>query len=286
MATVPPVVLIVSDDISKLSILRNVLQTSTHLVERDDLPSALELLKMSSVDVVILDSGLDNPIDTAKQLRSVIAKVDTPILMITSNLKKSFINEALQVGVTDFINEPLDKDEIEQRLAVAYKATHRSQAISRIGQRSTHRGRAPKKDLAQRELYDSQAIRAIEKASEKDSTISLLMIELDDCSIPEGIPHLTAILEKNIRTNDLLIPQAPGKFILIFTKASKRAAEIIAETIRYEVAMMPLLTVSIGIVNLEGPGQGNAADVYKHLIKAVSHSFEKAKKFGNRIISS
>lgn len=286
MATALPVVLIVSDDIPKLSILRNLLQTSTHLVERDDLPSALELLRISPVDVVILDSSLGNPLETAGELRSVIAKVDTPILLISSNLKKNFVDAALKAGVTDFINEPLDKDEIEQRLAVAFKATHRSQAISRIAQRSTHRGKTPKNDLAQRELYDSQAIGAIEKARETNSTISLLMVELDDSSIDGGSSHLRAILEKNLRTNDVLIPQGSGKFILLIPKASKRAAEIIAESIRYEVTLTPLLTVSIGIVNLEGPGRGNAAVVYKHLVKAVSHSFEKAKKFGNRIISA
>jgi two-component system cell cycle response regulator len=275
-----PIVLIVSDDIPKISILRHVLQPIAHLVERSDIDSANELLKGSAVDVVILDSHLSDPMVAAKQLRSSIGKFDTPLLLITSELKKSFTIAALAAGVTDFINEPLDKDEIEQRMAVALKASHRSQEISRLAQKSTPSRKTSAKELSNRDLYNKQALDAIASARKTATTLSILLIELDQPSkSEEAIDYLSSILEKNLRPNDLMIPQGKGKYLLILPKASHRAAEIIAETIRYEVAMRPLHSVSIGLVNTD---ETPVSD----LIQAVSDSFLKAKASGNRIISA
>lgn len=278
-----PIVLIVSDDIPKISILRHVLQPLAHLVERSDIESADELLKSSAVDVVILDSHLSDPcalMAAAKQLRSSIGKLDTPLLLITSELKKSFTTAALAAGVTDFINEPLDKDEIEKRMAVALKASHRSQEISRLVQKSTRSKKNSPKELSNRGLYNKQAIDAIAKARKNATTLSLLLIELDQPSkSEEAIDYLSSILEKNLRQNDLMIPQGKGKYLLILPKASRRAAEIIAETIRYEVAIKPLHSVSIGLVNIDETPTSD-------LIGAVSDSFLKAKALGNRIISA
>jgi hypothetical protein len=73
-----------------------------------------------------------------------------------------------------------------------------------------------------------------------------------------------------------LIPQGTGKYILIFPKASKRAAEIISETIRDEAATHAC-SVSIKLVNLDEstPGFGNTIDDYNFLIETVSHTFKK-----------
>ncbi len=262
-----PVALVVSEDISKLAALKRFLKDSFHLIERSDVKEALELLKTAHVDLIILDAKIKqgHSIETAEKLRGAVFK-DTPILLITSNIKKSFAQIALNSGITDFINEPLDKDEIEQRIAVAFKNQDRPKKISQIAQRSTSKMRSSA-PLTSREFLSDQAIKEIAKARKTSTNVSLLMIELDDFKkIPaaksdKAQEHLEKVLQENLRKNDILIPQGPGKFILMLPRTSNRAAEIIAETIRMEVLRTSFsipLSVSIGLISLDKSVPGSA----------------------------
>jgi diguanylate cyclase (GGDEF)-like protein len=293
-----PVVLVVSDDDAKISTLKKALKGSSHLVERPDVRSALDLLKTTIVDVIILDSRMSegNTFQTIEELRLVVGR-DTPILLITKNLKKSFAESALRSGITDFLNEPLDKNEIEQRLAVALTMLDRSKKISQIARRHAPRVRAAPSDLSNRELLNDQAIQEIAKARKSSTSISLLMIELDAFKkIPparnaEAVAHVIEILQQKLRKNDLLIPRGPGKFMILLPKTSHRAAEIIAETIRMEVLQTPFhwpLSVSIGLISFDEstPSTGSAADDFEHLIEGVKRATSEAKKTGNTIVSS
>jgi diguanylate cyclase (GGDEF)-like protein len=288
-------VLIVSEDATKLATLKKILKASFHVIERADVKEALELLKHTRVDLIILDSKIKygHNIETAENLRAAVFK-DTPILLITSNIKKSFAQIALNSGITDFINEPLDKDEIEERIAVAFKNQDRPKKISQIAQRSTPKMRSSL-PLTTREFLSDQAIKEIAKARKTSSNISLLMIELDDFKkIPvsksdKAQQHLEKVLQENLRKNDLLIPQGPGKFILMLPRTSNRAAEIIAETIRTEVLRTSFsipLSVSIGLISLDKSVPGSADEIFDRLLDGVKRATTEAKKTGNKIVSS
>ncbi|HUD01786.1 MAG TPA: response regulator [Rhabdochlamydiaceae bacterium] len=289
-----PVALVVSEDLTKLSILKRALKDSFHLIERSDVKAALELLKNTRVDLVILDAKVKegHSFETAEKIRAAVF-VETPILLITSNIKKSFAEAALQSGITDFINEPLDKDEVEQRIAVAFKNQDRPKKISQIAQRSTSRMKSSA-PLSKHEFLSDQAIKEITKARKTSTIISLLMIELDEFKkIPASKStnahlHLKKVLEENLRKNDILIPQGPGKFILMLPRTSIRAAEIIAETIRTEVLRTSFsipLSVSIGLISLDKAAPGSADEIFDRLLEGVKRATTEAKKTGNKIVS-
>lgn len=291
----PLIALIVSKDTSNLATLKKFLKSSFHLIERADVNEALDLLKHTRVDLVILDAKIQHGhnIETAENLRAAVFK-DTPILLITSNIKKSFAQIALNSGITDFINEPLDKDEIEQRIAVAFKNQDRPKKISQIAQRSTPKMRSSL-PLTTREFLSDQAIKEIDKARKTSTIISLLMIELDDFKkIPVAKSngaqkHLEKVLQENLRKNDILIPQGPGKFILMMPRTSSRAAEIIAETIRLEVLRTSFsvpLSVSIGLISLDKSVPGSADEIFERLLEGVKRATTEAKKTGNKIVST
>lgn len=289
------IVLVVSEDATKLATLKKILKASFLLIERADVKEALELLKHTRVDLIILDAKIKHGhnIETAEKLRAAVFK-DTPILLITSNIKKSFAQIALNTGITDFINEPLDKDEIEQRIAVAFKNQDRPKKISQIAQRSTPKMRSSL-PLTNREFLSDQAIKEIAKARKDSTIISLLMIELDDFKkIPasksnRAEQHLEKVLQENLRKNDIFIPQGPGKFILMLPRTSSRAAEIIAETIRTEVLRTSFsipLSVSIGLISLDKSVPGSADEIFNRLLEGVKRATTEAKKTGNKIVSS
>lgn len=288
-----PVALVVSEDITKLSILKRALK-DFHLIERSDVKEALELLKNTRVDLVILDARVreGHSFETGEKIRAAVF-LETPILLITNNLKKSFAQAALRSGITDFLNEPLDKDEIEQRVAVAFKNQDRPKKITQIAQRSTPRMKSSL-PLSKHAFLSEQAIKEIAKARKTSTIISLLMIELDEFKkIPvskssSAANHLQKVLQENLRKNDILIPQAPGKFILLLPRTSNRAAEIIAETIRTEVLRTSFsipLSVSIGLISLDKSSVGSAADDFDRLLEGVTRATAEAKKTGNKIVS-
>jgi diguanylate cyclase (GGDEF)-like protein len=275
--------------------LKRILKDSFYVIERVDVKQALELLRHSRVDLIILDARVKqgHNIETAKELRDAVF-LETPILLITSNIKKSFAQIALNSGITDFINLPLDKDEIQQRIAVALKSQNRPQKISRIAQRSTPKMRSSA-PLITREFLNDQAIKEIAKAKKTATNISLLMIELDEfkkispAKSSKAQEHLAKILHENLRKNDLLIPQGPGKFMLLLPCTSRRAAEIIAETIRMEVLRTSFsipLSVSIGLISLDKSVPGCADELFDRLLEGVKRAAGEAKKTGNKIVSS
>jgi diguanylate cyclase (GGDEF)-like protein len=288
-----PIALVVSEDPAKLSVLRRILKNTVHLIERTDVKEALELLKTIHVDLVILDSKIKrgHNIETAEEIRAAVF-LDTPILLITTNIKKSFAQIALNSGITDFINEPLSKDEIEQRIAVALKNQDRPKKITQIAQRSTPKMKAST-PLSARELLSDQAIKEITKARQTSTIISLLMIELDgfkkitSSKSSEAQEHLENILHETLRKNDLLMPQGRGKFILMLPRTSRRAAEIIAETIRMEVLRTSFnISVSIGVMSLDKSAPGSADEIFDRLLEGVKRATAEAKKTGNKIVST
>ncbi len=283
-----PVALVVCEDVTKLSLLKRALKNTFHLIERSDVKTALELLKNTRVDLVILDSKVQegHSFETGEKIRAAVF-LETPILLITTNIKKSFAQEALRSGITDFLNEPLDKDEIEQRITVAFKNQERPKKITQIAQRSTPRMRSSA-PLSKHAFLSDQAIKEITKARKTSTIISLLMIELDEFkkfpTSKNATAHLQTILQENLRKNDLLIPQGPGKFILMLPRTSNRAAEIIAETIRIEVLRTSFsipLSVSIGLISID-PSSSND---FEKLLAGVTRATAEAKKTGNKIVS-
>lgn len=113
-----PAVLIVSKDPAKLSFLKKNLKDKYHILEQHEGKEAIKVAQNTVLDAIIVDSGLadTSPMFLCFRIRFFS---EIPILLITRNLKKQFIKMARAVGFTDFLNEPLDKSEVLQRLAAA-----------------------------------------------------------------------------------------------------------------------------------------------------------------------
>lgn len=284
-----PVALIVTSNPQTADFLQKVLRLTFQLVEREDTTSALDTLHYTSVDLIILDSKEEEPFTTLSRLRSSLGKKKTPILLITNNLKKKFAQDALRAGATDFINEPLDEDEIEQRIAVAFQSFERTKNVSEIAKRSTPGVPTAPPPLTNRQFLNDQAIKEISKARQNEGHVSLLIVELDAKKTEETHFHLTSLLQTILRKNDILIPQGTGKFVIMLPKTSERAAELIAESIRMDVEKkISPLSVSIGLITWDHsrPSIGSAAEEFDHLIDVATQAVSEAKKTGNRIITS
>ncbi len=291
-----PMALIVTPDPTTATFLRKLLRLTFQLIERYDGMEAQEVLESTSVDVIVMDSkNLEEEelFRTLSRYRSLLGKKKTPILVITSNLKKKFAQDALRAGATDFINQPLDEDEIEQRIVVAFQSFERTKNVSEVAKRSTPRPTTSSSSLSNRKFLNDQALKAISKARQEAGYVSLLIVELDSkksaTPLEEIHKHLASLLQHNLRKHDILIPQSTSQFIIMLPKTSERAAELIAEGIRMEAEnTLAPLSVSIGLITLDQsrPSLGSAAEEFERLIDIATQAVQEAKKTGNRIITS
>ncbi len=281
-----PIALIVSSDAHTDSFLKKILRLSFQIIERDDTASAYDTILSSSIDLIILDSkDLDHEalFLVLSRFRSALGKKKTPILLITNNLKKKFAQDALRAGATDFLNEPLDEDEVEQRIAVAFQSFERTKNVLEVAKRSTPKSHPSSTSLAHRQILNDQAIKEISKARKNEGDVSLLIIELDKKKTDEAHQLLFSLLNYILRKHDILIPQSTGKFILMLPKTSKRAAELIAESIRIDSPQ----SVSIGLITWDHSRRvtGSSEEEFDRLIEVATEAVTRAKKTGNRIIA-
>lgn len=118
-----PPLLLITENPSVRYFFKKHLESQFTLIEASREHTALQELCTSPLEVVVLDSHLEScdALELACKLRN--RNLLVPILLITGRLKKSFRDQALDAGVTDFLQEQLDLEEFETRIAILRKAS-------------------------------------------------------------------------------------------------------------------------------------------------------------------
>jgi CheY-like chemotaxis protein len=105
-------VLVIDDDVDILKYCLAVLGPSGHeVLTVSDAQSALNLLQSHSVDLLIVDVMM--PVATGFDLLQSVKRIKdfkAKILMLTARRKPSDVMKALELGATDYVCKPLDKD--------------------------------------------------------------------------------------------------------------------------------------------------------------------------------
>ncbi|MEW5722741.1 MAG: response regulator [Thermodesulfobacteriota bacterium] len=110
----PERILIVDDEVDMLTLLRMIIRNNTdYEVETTNSPSeAIKLFKDKDFDLVITDlkmPGLDG-LDIFEEFKGLKAHV--PVIIITAYGSPETAEDALRLGVTEFITKPFRKDGI------------------------------------------------------------------------------------------------------------------------------------------------------------------------------
>jgi len=107
------------------------------VLEEESVSKGAATLLNSPVDLVILDGELDDPplLTACKKIRAALKEPAIPILLITGRLKISFLEKALDAGVTDFLSVQFDEQEIETRLATTQRAKELREKVASLSER-------------------------------------------------------------------------------------------------------------------------------------------------------
>ncbi len=118
-----PTILVIADNPSIRSWAKKHLDSQFFVLDASDEEKALETVKTSRLDFILLDSGIDacDPMELCRSIRKVMINTSTPIYLITGRLSKTYRDKAMKAGVTDFLTDHLDSEELHARIATGKK---------------------------------------------------------------------------------------------------------------------------------------------------------------------
>ncbi len=126
MTSGPQRVLVVDDEPPIRRFLRTSLSSHGYqVIEAEDGPSAREILRQNTADVLVLDLGLPglDGFEIIKQLRESGSTL--PIIVLSSRTDEGGKVRALDLGADDYVTKPFGMDELLARLRAALR--HRLQ---------------------------------------------------------------------------------------------------------------------------------------------------------------
>jgi two-component system chemotaxis response regulator CheY len=117
-------ILLVDDQRPARNILKNSLVDlklfrGYNFLEAENYEESLKLAQEYPVDLVLLDWNLGSEktgLDILKEIRKIEKCKQVPIIMVTSEIAKSNIIEALKAGANDYVLKPIDWKLFKEKL--------------------------------------------------------------------------------------------------------------------------------------------------------------------------
>lgn len=305
-----PTVFLLCTDPIKISFIKVHFKDIYYVTVADDCSSVLDWVKSIPPEIILLDfQSLDEPlINFCRHLRKLTEKKHIPIFLISKIIKQDIVSEALKAGVTDFIHEPLEAEEIFERIAVHFNPDVLNKKIKNITKKIRDPYLIPKNTqiLLARTLIRDKSLRKIIETKKMSMPLSIFMVQLDalpsllksfkEEGVSEIVKQVEVLLKKRLRLNDFLITEGPGHYIILLPKTSSSAAKVIAEDIRKEISSTTLkaaktevlVTVSIGVISFEKELSisAKAFEQFEFCLEKIQKSLESSQKKGNIVISS
>ena len=128
-------VLLVEDDITAARGITLMLKSSGLIVDTTDTgEEALELVRHYDYDIVVLDLMLPDMEGYEVVRRMRVARLETPVLILSGLSRPAAKVKGFGVGADDFISKPFDKGELIARMqAVVRRSKGYSQPTLRVG---------------------------------------------------------------------------------------------------------------------------------------------------------
>lgn len=262
-----PTLLVVTDNPSIRFWIKKHLDDEFFILNAESYQEALDALN-ARLDFIIVDAAHEefDALDLCKELSKLTQKGIVPILLITGRLKKTFRDHALESGVTDFLSDQLDLEELEMRIATGRKTASARQKTEDLAGKI----KAPKlatSSLKNKFLLNDQALRLLAAAKNEKTPVVLLFMRIDpsnEINLEELLPLFSEFVNGFLRKNDLLIPSSEGGFVILLSNMTADKARSVAENLRRVIKEHSFvtkngpkqLTVSIAISSLEASEKG------------------------------
>lgn len=236
----------------------------------------LELIKPTCI--IIDDQPFKETIfELCIQLRKRKAFQHTPLLIITGKLKRVYIQRLAGAGVNGFIREPLEEQDLVERIQDAEKFQNLGKKLGGVADTALHTPSPQTLGSTMQKLFlDKGHLEPFYATIKAGKPISLLAISVEYSDKHEFTEQqITQIIKCVINPVDLLIPLSHGKYVLILNHTPPKEALFIAETLRDVIVHTLHISITIGIASQKKPPYANIHDMIFDAKKALLTAEQK-----------
>lgn len=235
------------------------------------------------------------------QLRSIERTRMTPILAVTSPDDIARLQRSLDLGVNDYLVEPIDRQEL---LARSRTQIRRKRFGDRLRDSLVQTMELAVLDdltgLNNRRYLDGHLPALVQRARERRDDLSVLFIDIDyfkkvNDTYGHGagdavLREFAARVRRSLRTQDLACRYGGEEFVVVMPGTSPKLAPVVAERLRERIARDPFaidggatfidVTISVGIAHYLGDD-----DTPQSLLERADLALYRAKAEGrNRVV--
>jgi two-component system cell cycle response regulator len=298
-------IVIIDDDVFEVKRIKKHLEEDGHKVIEFDPDQPLENLENFDFDLVIVSTMLDekNGLRISVEIKSMERKRRVPVLILVDEDNKQMMLKGLQVGIDDYIIEPLDINELMARTRTLIRRK-KIQDKLRHGIESSISASVydPLTKLYNRRYLENHLSTIFTESIEKKKGLILLTIDIDNFKQindkpgwghgigDEVLVEVAKRIKECVRDNDLAVRHGGEEFIVVLTNTDVKGGSIVAERIRKLVSDKPVkisaepgevnVTISIGSASIK-----DSEDSPENLISRSDAMLYEAKKTGkNKVV--
>lgn len=298
-------VLLVDDMRSSSERVRKQVRRQFELLFENDSQMAMRRCADEDLDCVLVNLGTQtfDALRLCAQLRSLESTRMLPILVLADESDERRIMRALDLGVNDYVRQPVDQNELLARIKTQVL---RKRYLDALRDSIQHTMELAIMDgltkLYNRRYMTSHLTSLLIAAKDKEKPLSVLLMDIDHFKSvndthghdagDEVLQEFSNRIRKNTRGIDLVCRYGGEEFVVIMPDTDHSLATVVAERIRKKVCEKPFIihkgremldvTVSIGLASVE-----NGMEAQDHLLKRADNALYQAKESGrNRVVVS
>ncbi len=299
-------IVLIDDDIFKVRKIKERLEKNGHKVIVFDPDQPIDNLQNFDFDLVIVSTMLDqkNGLRISVEIKGMENKRRVPVIILVDEDNKEMMIKGLQVGIDDYILEPLDINELVARTKTLLRRK-KCQDYLRSGIEDSISASVIDQltRLYNRRYLEKHLSTIFRETMSKKDNLVLLTIDIDNFkqindkpgwghSIgDEVLKEVSDRIRNCVRDTDLAVRHGGEEFIVVLTNTSFETGKIVAERIRKSICDVPIkisaepgeltCTVSIGDSAMRQDG-----DTPEDLINRSDEMLYKAKTTGkNKVVA-
>jgi two-component system cell cycle response regulator len=253
-------------------------------------------------DLFVISLGLKHfdGLRLCSQIRSLERTRNVPILAIYDAEDNARLLRGLDIGINDFLAQPIDKNELMARIRTqirnkryGYRLRENVEMSIEMAITDTLTG------LYNRRYMESHVGTLVAEATSQDRPLTVLVLDIDHFKAindayghdagDDALREFAVRIRKSIRGIDLACRYGGEEFVVLMPDTDLTIATVVAERLRRRIASQPFaieqggrhidVTTSIGIAVL------GRADTAAGLIKRADQALYRAKRGGrNRVV--
>lgn len=264
-------IVVIDDDVLEVKRIKTKLEEEGHRVIEFKPDQPVENLENFDFDLVIVSTMLDekNGLRISVEIKGMDDKKKVPVLILVDEDDKDLMLKGLQVGVDDYILQPLDINELMARTKTLLTRKKYQDTLRHGIEDSINASVIDQlTGLYNRRYLENHLGTIFDQSKREDDDLVLLTIDIDNFKGvndrlgwghqigDEVLKEVAHRIKSCVRDNDLAVRHGGEEFIVVLTSTNVETGKIVAERIRSSIADNPIMisaepgsltcTVSIG----------------------------------------